>query len=212
MSTEDDKTKIVAPEGAEGEAKPKKGMGKLVLFGGIGLGVVVVGVVLAIFVLKPMMSGGEEKSADGATDSTAAAHGDPKKAEHAEKKVEKKHAAPKKKEDSHGKSKSGASEEEGSLVYVVKDLVINPAGTNGSRFLSVSFGLEMETTEAQAELVARDPLVRDALITIMSSKTVAQLTDAREKEITRLQIKKRLSDLLESSDIAAVYFTDFVLQ
>jgi flagellar basal body-associated protein FliL len=55
-------------------------------------------------------------------------------------------------------------------------------------------------------------LVRDALITIMSSKTVAQLTDAREKEITRLQIKRRLSDLLETSDISAVYFTDFVLQ
>ena len=42
--------------------------------------------------------------------------------------------------------------------------------------------------------------------------SVVRLTDAREKEITRLQIKKRLSDLLKTQDLTAVYFTDFVLQ
>lgn len=202
MPLEDDKTKIVVPDEVSGTAKPKKGMSKLVLFGGIGLGVVVIGVVLALFVLRPMMAGGDE----GKADPKATKDKQAEKSGHAEKKPE----PAKKKESGHG---GGEGEHDGgAIVYAVKDMVINPAGTNGSRFLSVSFGLELANAEAQAALEARDPLVRDALITIMSSKTVAQLTDAREKEITRLQIKKRLSDLLQTSDIAAVYFTDFVLQ
>ena len=94
----------------------------------------------------------------------------------------------------------------------IKDIVINPAGTGGSRFLSVSFGFELESSELAAEFEHREPLVRDALITIMSSKTVAQLTDAKQKEIIRYQIKKRVSQLLNTDDLAAVYYTDFVLQ
>jgi flagellar FliL protein len=202
MPVESDKTQIVVPEEVAGTAKPKQGKKKLLLFGGIGLGVVVIGVVLALFVLQPMMAGGGE----GKADPNATKDKQAEKSGHAEKKPE----PAKKKESGHGGGEAG--NEGGAIVYTVKDMVINPAGTNGSRFLSVSFGLELANAETQAALEARDPLVRDALITIMSSKTVAQLTDAREKEITRLQIKKRLSDLLQTSDIAAVYFTDFVLQ
>jgi flagellar basal body-associated protein FliL len=55
-------------------------------------------------------------------------------------------------------------------------------------------------------------LVRDALITILSAKTVAQLTDAKQKEIIRYQVKKRLEQLLSTNEIEGVYFTDFVLQ
>lgn len=202
MAAETDKTQIVAPADEAAKApQPKKGMSKLIVFGGIGVGVIAIGVALALFVLKPMMA----KSGDTTQDAKAETAKSENKAEHA-----KKPEAPKKHESSHGESKS---EGEGNgLVYAVKDMVINPAGTNGSRFLSVSFGFELANSDLTGELEARDPLVRDALITIMSSKTVAQLTDAREKEITRLQIKKRLSDLLETSDITAVYFTDFVLQ
>ena len=191
MPGEDDKTQVVDTEKQAEAAKPKGSFKKLILFGGIGFGVIVVGVALALFVLKPMMSKSESGSSVSQTGKT--------NVEQAEKKQTK-----------HGEGKDG--EAGGGLVYAIKDIVINPAGTAGSRFLSVSFGLDLANAGVQAELEQREALVRDALITIMSSKTVAQLTDTREKEITRLQIKKRLSDLLETGDIRAVYFTDFVLQ
>jgi len=111
------------------------------------------------------------------------------------------------KDDAHAEKKASES-----TVYTIKDIVVNPAGTGGSRFLSVSFGFELETAELAATLEAREPIVRDALITILSSKTVAQLTDSREKEITRLQVKTRLMQLLKTEDLAGVYYTDFVLQ
>jgi flagellar FliL protein len=62
------------------------------------------------------------------------------------------------------------------------------------------------------EFDAKEAVVRDALITILSSKTVAQLTDVKQKEIVRYQIKKRLEQLLHTEEIEGVYYTDFVLQ
>jgi flagellar basal body-associated protein FliL len=69
-----------------------------------------------------------------------------------------------------------------SMVYAIKDIVVNPAGTGGTRFLSVSFGFELGDAGLMAEFTEREALVRDALITILSSKTVAQLTDAKRKK------------------------------
>jgi flagellar FliL protein len=187
MAQDEDKTTI---EGSAGADKPAaKGPNKMLLFGGIGLGAVVIGVALALFVLRPMMAGSDDGQ-DGAP-----------KHETAQKSESHKSSG-------HGDKGEGA----GSLVYAVKDIVVNPAGTGGTRFLSVSLGFELGSDAAAWKFEEREPLVRDALITILSSKTVAQLTDAKQKEITRYQIKKRLEQLLETDQIAGVYYTDFVLQ
>ncbi len=204
MAEEDEKTTVEMDDtGAAGE---KKGPNILFL-GGIGVGAIVIGVVLALFVLRPMMSGSDDE----------ADHDESAGIEQAEK-------GSGKKESSHGtekkparkkkpkKSGHGGEEEEGSLVYAIQDIVVNPAGTAGSRFLSISFGFDVGSDELWADFEDREQMVRDALITILSSKTVSQLTDAKQKEIMRYQIKKRLSKLLETEDLEAVYYTDFVLQ
>jgi len=58
----------------------------------------------------------------------------------------------------------------------------------------------------------RQHLVRDALITILGAKTIEQLSEPKQKEITRFQIKKRVEQILKVDDLAAVYFTEFILQ
>ena len=204
MAADNDKTQVQPAEGAE--AKPAKKSNKLILFGGIGVGILVIGVVLAIFVLKPMMAGGgEEAAVDEKTEAKAekgekkTEHGEAKKSGHGEEKKAEK-----------AKSEHGEASE--SLVYSIKDIVVNPAGTAGSRFLSVSFGFELGNKELMTEFEAKEPIVRDVLITILSSKTLAELTDAKQKEIMRVQIRKRLSQVLETEELAGVYYTDFVLQ
>jgi flagellar FliL protein len=196
MAAENDKTVVATAETAEAPAA-SGGKKKLILFGGIGAGILVIGVLLAVFVLKPMMgSSSEEPSGkEGKGEQTA--------------KVEKKEKAekPKAKKEEKGKEKSGEG-----LVYAIKDIVINPAGTGGSRFLSVSFGFDLGSQEAATQFEEREPQVRDVLITILSSKTLAELTDAKQKEIMRLQIKKRLMQVLDTEDLNGVYYTDFVLQ
>lgn len=194
MAPEEEKTTVEVPEGAETEEKPKKGGNKLILFGGIGLGAIILGVVLTVFVVRPMMSGDGGETADG---------------DHVEQAAEEDHGSSKDEEESdgHGGGKAGDA-----IVYAIDDIVVNPANTGGSRFLAVSFGFELGSSKIAGDFESRELIVRDALITILSSKTVAQLTDSRQKEVIRYQIKKRLSKLLETDQIKGVYYTDFVLQ
>lgn len=203
MPDEDEKTTI-EPGGEEIKpekdiAPPKSGGGnKIFLMAGIGLGAVVVGIALTIFVIKPMMSG----SGDAADNESETVQVDKSHSE--EKKVK-----PKKESNSHSKKQNAETE---SNIFMMKDIVINPAGTGGSRFLSVSFGFEIESSASLALFEEKEPVIRDALITILSSKTVAQLTDPKQKEIIRYQIKKRVSKLMDTDELAGVYYTDFVLQ
>ncbi len=187
MANTEDKTVVAAAEAQamSGEG-PRKGGNKMLLFGGIGLGAIVLGVVLAIFVIKPMLSGSDSGSTNAST--TDKAH----------------------KTETAKKSEKGA--EGGSIIYAVSNIVVNPAGTGGSRFLSVSLGFALDSPELEAEFGKNEPIIRDALITILASKTVAELTDVKQKEIARYQIKKRVSDLMHTDGITGVYYTDFVLQ
>ncbi len=97
-------------------------------------------------------------------------------------------------------------------IYMMEDIIVNPAGTGGTRFLSVSIGFEIKSGQTKALFKEREPIIKDALITILGSKTISQLSNAKEKEITRYQIRKRVEQLLHVDDVAAVYFTDFILQ
>jgi flagellar FliL protein len=202
MPKDDDKT-IVDKNGkeAEGEVQAETArfsgrLKKTIIFGGVGVAAIVLGIVVSFFVIKPMMA--DRGGSDTGGDETAKVS----------KSDGEKPAADKRQEAQ--KTKSGEPKE--SHVYMMKDIVINPAGTGGTRFLSVSFGFELESLELMRMFEVREPIVRDALITILSSKTVAQLTDFKQKEIIRYQIKKRVSQIMDTEELAGVYYTDFVLQ
>lgn len=188
---DDEKTVVSNPNE---EATAKKRSNPTVLIAGIGLSAVVVGIVLALFVINPMLSGNGSDTAEGRHDS-----GEHTQATHS--KASGDHGA------THGQSRPGESS-----IYAVSDIVVNPAGTGGSRFLSASFGFELTSAEATRLFEQKEAVIRDALITILASKTVAQLSDTREKEIARLQIKRRIAQLMGTEELAGVYYTDFVLQ
>lgn len=203
MAGDDERTVVeseATKSGADGaEEQKSKGSSllnnKLVLFGGIGLMAIVLGVGLSFFVIKPLIMDSES---DAGEETAVEETNDKKESD----KKNKSHKKPKKKS-------SGVYEQ---TVYTVNDIVINPAGTGGTRFLSVSFGFTLETPELVQEFEEKDVLIRDALITILSSKTIPQLSDPKQKEIIRYQIKKRISKLLETDDLSGVYYKDFVMQ
>jgi len=201
VPVDDEKTSVEVSEETTSDTAPKGySRKKLILFGGIGVAFLIVGVVLAIFVVGPMISGsGGDDTAGESSQVKAGKDADDNKATERDK--------PKKK-----KKKKKPRDASKSVVFAIKNVVVNPAGTGGSRFLSISLGFELESADVVSEFERREPAVRDALITILSSKTVAQLTDPKQKEIIRYQIKKRVSKLLDTDELTGVYYTDFVLQ
>lgn len=109
-------------------------------------------------------------------------------------------------------SETTATEKGEGEVYLIEDLLINPKGTEGTRYLSTSLGLEVASPEAVTTLQERDLQVRDMLISILSSRTVTQLTSTTERENMRHEIQERLDKMLKNQQLLAVYFVDYVMQ
>ncbi len=100
----------------------------------------------------------------------------------------------------------------GDALYEIDNIIVNPASTVGSRFLSCSVAFELEKPSDISRLESIDVKVRDALITILSARTVDELSDARLREPLRRQILSRVKMVADPIKIKAVYFKDFVLQ
>jgi flagellar FliL protein len=192
---DEDKT-VVEAKGSEAQAASgkKSPVIKYGIYAGMLFLIVIAAYALTLFVVKPMFSSDAGKDAtvqEGTTDGHADA---------AEK-------------DTHGGDEGdGASDGQAGDIYMIDNIIVNPAGTGGTRFLSAAVGIEVESEEATDLLSAKDAVIRDALIMILSSQTIPELTDYKNRERIRRSIKARVEKLLSTKDISAVYFTEFVLQ
>lgn len=112
--------------------------------------------------------------------------------------------------DKHGSAAKSAGAT--SSVYLIEDLVVNPAGSDGMRYLAASIGLRSKMDGFLEAMKANEAPVKDALIRILSSKTVDDLGDVSQRESMREEILAEVQRLVPSEDIDAVYFMRFVLQ
>ena len=120
-----------------------------------------------------------------------------------------------------------AIEREPAKVHMIEDLVVNPAGTNGTRYLSASIGLEYAKAKnsekaekssgghgegAAATSDINEPIIRDILIAILTSKNIEQLSSAEGKEALREEIRTKINYEVAPDSVYKVYFVDYVLQ
>lgn len=97
-------------------------------------------------------------------------------------------------------------------LFVVKDLIVNPAGTNGTRFLLTTVGFEVSGPEAQKELEVKEVQVRDILNTVLTSKGLDELVDVQQREALRSEIAEKINALLKNGSLSSVYFSKFIIQ
>ena len=100
-------------------------------------------------------------------------------------------------------------------IYEIKDIIVNPAGTDGTRYLNTTVGLEVENDQLIAELESRMPQIRDSLIDILVGKTSEELDGVEDKRLLREEILTRINDILpetKNGKVAHVYLIDFVIQ
>ena len=110
------------------------------------------------------------------------------------------------------KTEKPAAESAEPNLFVVNDIIINPAGTNGSRFLLVTIGIDVSTPEALLEITKKEVQVRDILNTVLTSKSLTELVDVAQREQLRVEINKKLVDVVSSGKVKNIYFSKFIIQ
>lgn len=184
---------------AEGEALPKKGPKGAVLIGAL-VGALLLGSAAGLFAVGPMIvkksgyavvpgahGAAEGDSAGGGGGGEAAAAGD------------------------HGGAKEGESA--ASSLHLIDNLVLNPAGSGGARFLMLAAAIELADAALVEEMKTRDAEARDIVLRVMGARTVEELTEMSNRENLKQQLADSLGTLFKKKkQIRRIYFPQFVIQ
>ncbi len=100
----------------------------------------------------------------------------------------------------------------GKFIFPVDDVIVNPSGTDGKRLLLTSLGIDIRTDKMMEELKTREALVKDVIISTLSSKNVEQLNNTSYRDSLKVQIADRLTKLIPSVGINTVYFSKYIIQ
>lgn len=113
---------------------------------------------------------------------------------------------------SHKTEKVEAKEEEEAPVVMLDEIVVNPADTGGRRYLAVTVGLQVRGLEADKKIEKKKPLIRDALISLLSSKPFGELARIGYRDSLKVEIRAAANHQLRDSTVTGIVFTGYVLQ
>ena len=99
----------------------------------------------------------------------------------------------------------------GKFIYSVDDVIVNPAGTNGDQLLLTSIAFDVATQEGEKELKEKEIIVKDMIISVLSSKTIGQLNNTSYKDTLRTEISKKLQVNLPEVKVNKVYFSKYII-
>ena len=94
----------------------------------------------------------------------------------------------------------------------LQGIVVNPAGTDGQRYLLVNAGFEAKDPAVVEELGAREIVVRDAIVGILSRRTVPELADVGQRDALKAEILAAVNEAIREGEVTRFYFTQYVLQ
>jgi flagellar FliL protein len=97
-------------------------------------------------------------------------------------------------------------------VRPLEPFLANLADESGSRYLKTTIQVEFVTPEPPPTFDARMPQMRDAILTLLTSKTFADIRTPAGKETLRDDVIDRLNHVLQTASVKAVYFTEFIVQ
>lgn len=108
-------------------------------------------------------------------------------------------------------SSKGPSAAYGSF-HAMEPFVVNLSDPGGKRYLKTRIELEFRGEGFQEELEARMPQLRDAVILVLSSKTIEEVQGVDGKIALRNELIMRINQVLKQKKIRNLYFTEFVVQ
>jgi len=97
--------------------------------------------------------------------------------------------------------------------HEIEGLIVNPAGSNGRRFLLVNLSLEAETAEEIEEVKTREAVVRDVIAGDLGQLTVEQLSAVGARDVLKDSLLVHVNEALgEAAEVRRLYFTQYVIQ
>ncbi len=108
----------------------------------------------------------------------------------------------------HGKGEKGA----GGRIFKLENLIVNPAGSEGARFLMTTVAFEVQTEAAEAALKDHDVQVRDLVVSRLESQTMQMLTRPFARDSIKRRLAEAIAPVIGPKARVTVYLPQFVIQ
>ena len=102
--------------------------------------------------------------------------------------------------------------EAASAIYQLDNLVMNPAASGGSHFLLMSIALQLKDAGSLETLKGRDAELRDAILRLVSRKTIDQVSDISARDQLGSELMAVMSKMFGNGTVTKIYFPQFVIQ
>ena len=100
--------------------------------------------------------------------------------------------------------------EEGS--YMMEELIVNPSGSNGKRFLVVEISLELYDVTHTELIESKKQRIKHNMLEVLSSRTVQQLSELSEREKLRSELAAVTNRVIGKRSVRNLYYTKYVMQ
>jgi flagellar FliL protein len=118
-------------------------------------------------------------------------------------------AAPAKTE---AKAEKGEGEKAGGATWPLENLVLNPAGSNGARFLMVNATFELKDEASKEAAKEKEAEARDIVLALLGKKSLEVLSDISQREAIKKEVLAAVAPLFPKGVVTKVFFPQFVIQ
>jgi flagellar FliL protein len=98
------------------------------------------------------------------------------------------------------------------ITVSINKLLVNVAGTMGSRYLLVSISVVSTDSNFQQKMTDNDAALRDAASSALASKTLADLEKPDERNLIRTELLNSFNNILGGDEVSELYMTEFAIQ
>ncbi|HEY2801360.1 MAG TPA: flagellar basal body-associated FliL family protein [Chthoniobacterales bacterium] len=114
--------------------------------------------------------------------------------------------------ESNERGKDKKSEGKPGPSYEFSNIVVNLAGTGGTRYLKASFTVVGSRPDLQTILSENKNQLLDVAISVLGSKSMADLETPGSKNMVRNDLVESFNQALKDKLVEQLYFTEFVVQ
>ncbi|RME20559.1 MAG: hypothetical protein D6806_16135 [Deltaproteobacteria bacterium] len=97
-------------------------------------------------------------------------------------------------------------------LMTLENFIVNLADEEVNRYLKVGMTFELSSEEASEIVKKKEPVIRDAIITLTSSLTFSDIRTAKGKRTLRQNVVRVVNTVLGAPLVRAVFFNEFVVQ
>jgi len=100
------------------------------------------------------------------------------------------------------------------IFFPMEPFIVNLLDNESERYLKVTIQMELSEQRTADELRRLNPMLRDTILDLLTSKTYREMIDPLGKQRLRDEIATRVNMILDQTKgkVNKVYFTEFVIQ